>query len=118
MGEPIEPCPFCRGRAVALYALVNFNDVEIKCVECHASGPNFDDSMLVDAEMARLENLEAATTHWNTRAVAEKPTFRHFFKEQNGVSIEEAGKGSVAVFLGQMSATLADYVGTFDAPSS
>lgn len=67
----ISPCPFCGAAATAHYGEHVFNDVQIRCDACAASGPLWDrydgQEPRSEAAKARAENLEDATKHWNSR---------------------------------------------------
>lgn len=64
MGE-LKPCPFCGGDAEYIEGAVAFFDVEVCCVDCGFSGPNYGS---FDEPNAK----EDATAHWNTRFDASK----------------------------------------------
>lgn len=61
------PCPFCKGKARFWVGLNMFNDVEVQCDKCFASGGCFDDSTDSRSSVAVIENKRKADEHWNTR---------------------------------------------------
>lgn len=65
------PCPFCGGEARLHIGMVSFDDAEIHCEACCASGPNHDEAPFRDE--AQAHNTASAVEEWNTRADLSQP---------------------------------------------
>lgn len=62
MSTKLKKCPFCGARATVNIGQHDFDDVEVICTECGATGGCF------NAEgCSAVENRQAAIAHWNTR---------------------------------------------------
>ena len=57
----LAACPFCGGAPRMDFGMVAFEDAEITCLQCSASGSNFSDGPNRD------ENARDAIAAWNTR---------------------------------------------------
>lgn len=64
LSEILLPCPFCAGRAEVIIGSHVFRDVIIRCEECAAEGPLFDED---DADSSTINEIKARA-HWNKRA--------------------------------------------------
>jgi Lar family restriction alleviation protein len=67
MSGELLPCPFCGGEARLITGQHNFVDAQVSCLDCHASGPDFDHDPAIGAFCDDTET--AATAHWNTRSI-------------------------------------------------
>lgn len=61
----LKPCPFCGGEAYFQEKYHVFQDIEIGCSDCTASGPLFNE--YGDNDDALEKNRANAIKHWNTR---------------------------------------------------
>jgi len=70
MSEHINllPCPFCGGKAEIAIGEHNFYDAKIRCSNCSAEGPLFDDNYDRELNQSSLANTEEAAKHWNSRS--------------------------------------------------
>lgn len=57
----LRECPFCGRAGEVVVGEHSFIDVKIRCTNCFAEGPLFDE----DDE--KRKNVNAAISHWNTR---------------------------------------------------
>lgn len=61
----LEPCPFCGHTAELTVGEHSFDDAKVRCTNCFAEGPLFDDGGEDDG--AKKRNVDAAIMHWNIR---------------------------------------------------
>lgn len=66
VSEELKPCPFCGGEAKVEIGLHNFDDAQVDCQQCGASGPLHDEAPFRDG--ARDYNRAEAIAAWNQRA--------------------------------------------------
>ena len=64
----LKPCPFCGGEAEMHIGRAEFNDVEIECTGCGATGGSFNVQWRSDYNNEEQNhNATSAIQHWNTR---------------------------------------------------